>query len=1217
MHSSIRPGRDTHNDDDDLEAMQREFFAKKQTPSASVQRVQRAPEFVAKKKLSVFAQRRRDAAAAANAAGTLTAETAAPASNVTSDVSEPSKPSVIDEVDEETPNMPSLESASDFEPVPDPFDEPHVPVSKKMLDLTSLLGNVLGQVTEHTVDTVTAPSLPQPSGSASSHYHTQGFPEPAHRSTYREKEQHQETATDFQSNHSMKDYEEENWNRIASMSPAEIEAARQEILGTLSASSIAMLMGRNKSSGAQSSVEETSSVADHTIETDVAATTSNPSVKKNAPRGTVAQTQLSTDSTDDDLLLMKEKFFADVPLEADKVAWMEPRFMEVALQHQQKEGKTDDAESKKVEDQPSNDLYRRARFDLQGDYVDPNADIPHHQGLHHHGDEADKAGYTLAELFYLVRSQVPAQRAMVLTTIARILETAKSPEHRKDPFWMDVLALFSRADIAASVYLRSALDDKNLVVLVSAVHAMAALLLESQDTDSTLSEVEAFNKYLGHLRRVTTRKSSRDRKGLAEKLSITVDRINRTDMGEADELGEMAVAETEGETTVESDAELARRDLRRGLIKMDILPRIRFLMQPTSKLRNSDPVSMERLIRILVCLAEGGDDVCNLIAEHDLVDLVMDWGLFKKEWPMTEDAASTIMYPSVHVLCLLTILVQSNKKIATDHILPKMDPLVQLFLVTSPEIACPTMQRRAYSLQLETLKLMRVLLCYGLILPTLQDLQDPVMEWFRAALKTDDPFVTARAATVLGVLEILLHAGGDPHKTTPAHAVDWHQATAFFPAVMALWRSTHSASVAEGALAYIAAWTTYIDKFRPSVELLQDVWRVLQGRTLDDHPRTSNGAVRYLQLLAALAQLKHTAYAPIAEEAKKKLKSSDVVEYVKQVHVDDVQGRMTFWIWMNAVADVDVREHAWGGGYKQAELETTVSSVHAGAPETWLAQMFVQRCVLNRLGAAVPTLGLFYLGDHDPTTSKALFEYDGRHCSTMMFPSLNENDSERNHPPTTLTAWVFGPIDEMYHFDKSTSAQKSDAVAVVCDTLEAAWELLDKDELLDHDMAVVSLMKIFLIGDREGRTPWLETDREIFWHDKVTVWIDRWLDRLCEEHTTVGSLEAAWRRSSDYIRQVHVPFFQFYQAFVAQYASVSLGQPGFARLLAYIAMELDAVDYKHLLFSDYGDVIRTIRIVNTEQETTQQQPKTEDAQNSQHHRMQMRWNNFIRNVIQR
>lgn len=67
------------------------------------------------------------------------------------------------------------------------------------------------------------------------------------------------------------------------------------------------------------------------------------------------------------------------------------------------------------------------RFDFQGNIVElPDTEeaidkIPTYLGLHHHSDAPNLAGYTLPELAHLSRSVVPGQRCISIMTLGRIL----------------------------------------------------------------------------------------------------------------------------------------------------------------------------------------------------------------------------------------------------------------------------------------------------------------------------------------------------------------------------------------------------------------------------------------------------------------------------------------------------------------------------------------------------------------------------------------------------------------------------------------------------------------------------------------------------------------------------------------------------------------------------------------------------------------------------
>jgi hypothetical protein len=785
-------------------------------------------------------------------------------------------------------------------------------------------------------------------------------------------------------------------------------------------------------------------------------------------------------------------------------------------------------------------MYRTLRFDLQGEMMNNKVDIPRHKGLHHHGDEPDKAGYTLSELFYLSRSQVPSQRALVWTTLARIIQHAKE---RNEGEWPTILQVFLGKEHQAAIYIRSALDDRHLNVLSSAIQALSILLLETKDDwEEELSEIHGFNQFLGHVMHPILPQGVQalPRKGLNDKLTEMVDRVRQSSGLQQDSTDE------------EEDTSLAERDLVRGLIKMDLLPRLRYLLQLKSSELMQDRISVERLVRILVRMASAGVDVSEAIMqEEDLLESIVQWGLVETEWPMME-VDDQMAYPSLAAVRLLTVLAQA-KKINAEMMMEKATVTLR-FLVVSPE--CASLKQRAYALQLESIRLVCVLACYGLIVPTLEDLRESMMTWLRAAINDpSDACIAIRACTALKLLKSLLEAAADPHKTTPPHAIDWHQPTAYLPAVTAIVRSVSpETDLYNNALGYLATWAKYIDLFPPESDTVSEVWRLSVKPSPSD---TTQSILCYIQFIDAYASIRQTRYTGLVQEAKETLATVHVRDILQGCYNKDVMGRYAFWLWLQ-------HGHKWQD-VDRAMLECGVVA-SSDKSETWLAQAFLH----GSLSKYSSHLGPFYFehSEQDEQLSKALFQHDGRHVDSFMLMGTDTTYSR-----VDIGAFIMSPIDAVYHLDKSTVAQQcpTDAAIIVKETLDLS-QLLDTD----HDVAVVTLMKVFLIGDREGRNADVEGEREVFWD--VSDSIERLLQQICFTSTTLSRLEHAWRRSSEYIRQAQVPFYQFYQAFIAHYAAVSFGHHGFARLLVYLVTQIDTVDYRHLVFSDYRDAIRSIRL---------------------------------------
>ncbi|KAI9337639.1 hypothetical protein BD770DRAFT_401070 [Pilaira anomala] len=1175
-------------DDDDLERLQQEFFDKEQMPSAKVYR--KSAPVMDKPKRSLFAERlAAKGSSSADQGNPMPAlENPMPALEDPMPALEnpmPALENLMPTLEDPTTSKPSqktrMEEDNEFEPVMDPNPEPHVPVSKKMIDLTSLLGKVLGEITEHDVKEVKAPSLDsmqQPK--RTSREQKNGFPKPMHRSEFKKRLEAQKNNKSkprmdappqvASQNPALLEpslFDDENERKIQEMTEEELAEAREEIMNTLSPDSIALLMKglKNKSSKAKTKEEE------------------EATPKKKEKKKVCFEKEVEDK---DDLLEMKKQYYADVPTENEKLVWMDNRFLTADIKAQEaKRLKELEFESDEANATEAEKVYRKVRFDLQGQIIDQNKDISVYKGLHHHGDEPEKAGYTLAELFYLARSQVPSQRSMVLNTLGRIITQAKKNQDK--PIWVNVLTVFRGKEHKASIYLRSALDDRNLIVLVSAIYALSALVLDEDDAswEHSLLNAHDFNQFLGHLARPILPPGVNEmrRKGLNDKLTELVDRVRQTS-------GQHVVNEEEQR----DDAALAERDLMRGLIKMNILPRIRYLLgneSGNSELTEMDPASVERLVRILVRLAESGQDICEAIEEEELLEPVILWGLINTQWPMTDEVQhnKSSSYPSLASVRLLTVLAQGSKQIA-ESIVEKATITLR-FLVTSPDAASHSMKQRAYALQLETLKLIRVLACYGFIVPTLEDLHNPVMNWLRAALSNKcTELDSTRAATAIGLLEVLLHCAADPHKTTPAHAIDWHQPTSYLPAITAVLRASRAREdqdLYETALGYLGAWATYLNKF-PESEVVGEIWKAVieedvsfeSGNSVAlGYTTTTHHVLRYIQFIVAYASLNHQSLSLYRDDALVRLRSAQLIHFLKQDYSTDIFSRYGFWLWLKHCRE---REKCWGMSLGLCELESGIKGAEMGIVETWLAQELLKLSLFTKtLGDLTLSLGVFYF-QHDENNymlSKAIFEMDGRKLNTLMYTRKQEPEKEKEESTLETTAFILSPIDGLYHLDKCKVAQKvqEDASTIVANTMELCTKLFYTTDI-NQEMAIVTLMKIFLIGDREGRMAGMESEREIFRDDRVSKDISQWLDYLCRKKTTLSQLENAWRRSSEYIRQTQVPFFQFYQTFVAQYAAVSFGHHGFARLLVYLVTQIEVVDYRHLLFSDYRDILPTLHV---------------------------------------
>uniref|UniRef100_A0A8D0G6X2 RNA polymerase II associated protein 1 n=1 Tax=Sphenodon punctatus TaxID=8508 RepID=A0A8D0G6X2_SPHPU len=120
----------------------------------------------------------------------------------------------------------------------------------------------------------------------------------------------------------------------------------------------------------------------------------------------------------------------------------------------------------------------QARFSLKGELIPPDADLPTHLGLHHHGEEAERAGYSLQELFHLSGSQVIQQRTLALQVLGHVVQKAKAGEFVSS---LKGSVLHLLLDAGFLFLLRFSLDETVENVVAAAVHSLHALLVSSDD----------------------------------------------------------------------------------------------------------------------------------------------------------------------------------------------------------------------------------------------------------------------------------------------------------------------------------------------------------------------------------------------------------------------------------------------------------------------------------------------------------------------------------------------------------------------------------------------------------------------------------------------------------------------------------------------------------------------------------------------------------------
>lgn len=235
----------------------------------------------------------------------------------------------------------------------------------------------------------------------------------------------------------------ENRQKLAQMSPAEIEAERQELVDSLSPALLQRLLQR---SNIDSGSGETD-LSKQSMASDIATSrpkkdklksvsfaepeTSQPvslqpeadDLENDNLEAPIAEDPLPHSSvhfprppqppdldpaSDTFLQDLHEKYFPSLPSDPDKLEWM-----------QSSASGTKDTYSPSATALSPKDL----RFSFKGELIPPRtaSEIPVTAGLHHHGDAPEAAGYTISELAHLAHSSFAPQRCIAFQTLGRIL----------------------------------------------------------------------------------------------------------------------------------------------------------------------------------------------------------------------------------------------------------------------------------------------------------------------------------------------------------------------------------------------------------------------------------------------------------------------------------------------------------------------------------------------------------------------------------------------------------------------------------------------------------------------------------------------------------------------------------------------------------------------------------------------------------------------------
>lgn len=387
---------------------------------------------------------------------------------------------------------------------------------------------------------------------------------------------------------------------------------------------------------------------------------------------------------------------------------------------------------------------QQARFDFKGELVHADLDLLVDSGLHHHGNEPERAGYTMEELFLLARSTNVQQRVIALNTMARIFYKA-----RRGEFSMLVQSAVLPAVLnGGGVFLlRWAMDDTIDMVMTAAVWALHNLIVNPADE---LALDQVFSWHLGHVVPATDPCQG-----------AGTSKVNK---GRGAGTSKVTEDDDDDNTPQETDADVLKRDVVLCLVeRMNLLPRIRYIL---GTWRPQAPTVLH-LVGILTRIARHSTKMAYKVVQcPGLIELILHEFL-PTCWQEREDAsAMSDLYgtPVPVVLRLMRTLTQAGRHIAA-HLISTHHVQTRLLRFLVDDHPRHLEFTESYQLQIESLRLLKVCLLYGLGAETfidlfpvfvrkLQELQHDVVDESVSDHKTE------MYVELIGALEGAVHLAG-------------------------------------------------------------------------------------------------------------------------------------------------------------------------------------------------------------------------------------------------------------------------------------------------------------------------------------------------------------------------------------------------------------------------------------------------------------------------
>ncbi|XP_030483763.2 transcriptional elongation regulator MINIYO isoform X2 [Cannabis sativa] len=276
------------------------------------------------------------------------------------------------------------------------------------------------------------------------------------------------------------------------------------------------------------------------------------------------------------------------------------------------------------------------------------------------------AGYTIKEAVALTRSVIPGQRALALHLLLAVLDNAihninrvhigcsvrKEDKDERVSDWEAIWAYVLGPEPELVLSMRICLDDNHTSVVVACAKVILRILT-----------CDANENYFSFSEKLTTLKDICTAPVFRSKPQIDVGFLRGgfwkynakpSNIVTLDE--EIIDDETEGKHTIQDDIVFAGQDFAAGLVRMGVLPRLRYLLEstPTAALE-------ECVISILIAIARHSPTSANTIMKCErLIEAVVH--------RFTAKENMEIYHSKTKSVTLLKVLAQSDRRICFEFI---------------------------------------------------------------------------------------------------------------------------------------------------------------------------------------------------------------------------------------------------------------------------------------------------------------------------------------------------------------------------------------------------------------------------------------------------------------------------------------------------------------------------------------------------------------------